>query len=122
MCQLKDCGKNPLGLYRVQEGDTLQSVCTRFALPPALVAARNGAACLSSAGALLLLPDVRGKTYTVCAGETLAAVCEKFGLTEESFCRMNAWLVRLSDAARSRGGGVGLALSQSGGRASYIGL
>ena len=90
MCQLKDCGKNPLGLYRVQEGDTLQSVCARFALPPALVAARNGLHSFPPAGALLLLPDVRGKTYTVCAGETLAAVCEKFGLTEESFCRMNA--------------------------------
>ena len=62
----------------------------RFALPPTLVAARNGLRAFPPAGALLLLPDVRGKTYTVCAGETLAAVCEKFGLTEESFCRMNA--------------------------------
>ena len=91
MCQLKDCGKNPLGLYRVQEGDTLQSVCARFALPPALVAARNGLRAFPPAGALLLLPDER-------------------------------LLVRLSDAARSRGGGVGLTLSQSGSRASYIGL
>lgn len=55
--------------------------------------ARRGAERLRAfppAGALLLLPDVRGKTYTVCAGETLPPVCEKFGLTEESFCRMNA--------------------------------
>ena len=90
MCRIETCGRNPLGLYRVREGDTLSSVCARFGVPPALVAARNGLRAFPPAGALLLLPDVRGKTYTVCAGETLAAVCEKFGLTEESFCRMNA--------------------------------
>lgn len=61
MCQLKDCGKNPLGLYRVQEGDTLQSVCARFALPPALVAARNGLRAFPPAGALLLLPMYAGR-------------------------------------------------------------
>lgn len=91
MFRLETCGRNPLGLYRVREGDTLSSVCARFGVPPALVAAENGLQAFPPAGALLLLPDPAGmRTYTVGAGETVASVCAKFGLSEREFCEMNA--------------------------------
>lgn len=88
MCRLRESGKNPFGLYRVREGDTLASVCAKFSLPQTLVAARCGGG-FPPPGALLLLPAA-GKTHVVRPGETLASLCKKYGQSEEEFCARNA--------------------------------
>lgn len=89
MCTLEACKRNPFGLYRVQRGDTLRSVCARFSLPPALVAAKNGLRAFPPEGSILLLPEAAGETYLVRPGETLVSVCKKFCMTEEEFSARN---------------------------------
>lgn len=88
MFELKDCGANPLGLYEVKEGDTAQSVCAAFGIPPALLIHENNLKAFPPAGALLVLPPGED-IYVVQAGDTVASVCEKFGLREQDFIGIN---------------------------------
>lgn len=89
MCRLSDCEENPFGLYEVRAGDTVRSVCAEHALTPALLIAANRLSAFPPAGSFLVLPHAEGKVYTVQPGESAASVCEKFGMTEEEFFRMN---------------------------------
>ncbi len=89
MYELKNCGTNPLGLYEVKEHDTLSSVCEACRVPPSALIARNGLREFPQAGALLVLPEQCADMYSVRAGETAASVCEKFGMSEKEFFRMN---------------------------------
>ena len=85
---LKDCGANPLGLYVVREGDTAQSVCAAFGIPPALLIAENKLKEFPPAGSMLVLP-LAAKTYVVQAGDTVESICRKFGIGEGEFLRLN---------------------------------
>ena len=89
MPELKNCGVNPLGIYEVKEGDTVQSVCAAFDVPPAFLIAANGLKEFPAAGAFLVIPRSSGEVYTVRAGDTLRSVCEKFGCDEAEFIRVN---------------------------------
>ena len=86
--ELVPCGANPLGLYVVREGDTAQSVCAAFGIPPALLIAENKLQAFPPAGSMLVLP-LAAKTYAVQAGDTVASICRKFGIDEGEFLRMN---------------------------------
>jgi LysM repeat protein len=74
--------------YVVQDGDTLSSIATRFALRggwPALYAANRQAIGpdpnLIRAGTVLLLPaGVLSRRYTVAAGDTLSAIAAEFAV------------------------------------------
>ena len=85
---LKECGANPLGLYVVREGDTAQSVCAAFGIPPALLIAENKLKEFPPAGSMLVLP-LAARTYVVQAGDTVSSICRKFGIGEGEFLRLN---------------------------------
>ena len=86
--ELKECGANPLGLYVVKAGDTAQSVCAAFGVPPALLIAENKLKEFPPSGSMLVLPSA-AKIYVVQAGDTLSSVCRKFGISEGEFLRLN---------------------------------
>ena len=86
--ELMACGANPLGLYVVREGDTVQSVCAAFGVPPSLLIAENKLTEFPPAGSMLVLP-LAAKTYVVQAGDTVASICRKFGIGEGDFLRLN---------------------------------
>ena len=85
---LKACGANPLGLYVVREGDTAQSVCAAFGIPPALLIAENKLKEFPPEGSMLVLP-LAARTYVVQAGDTVESICRKFGIGEGEFLRLN---------------------------------
>lgn len=82
------CGENPLGLYSVREGDTIQSVCAAHGVPPSLLISENKLKEFPPPGSMLVLPRA-GKVYVVQPGETLDSLCEKFGVGKEEFARQN---------------------------------
>ena len=86
--ELVPCGANPLGLYRVREGDTMQSVCAEYNIPPALLIAENKLKDFPPPGGMLVLTHA-GKVYVVQAGETHSYLCKKFGIGEDVFTRLN---------------------------------
>lgn len=86
---LSECEENPFGLYEVREGDTAQQVAAAHALTPTLLVAANGLSAFPPAGSLLILPHAEGEMHIVAPGESVASLCERFGMTEEEFFRMN---------------------------------
>ena len=81
--------KNPFGLYEIREGDTAASVSAEYGVLPQDIASANGFKDFPSVGNLIVIPEKAGEIYTVQAGETLASLCGKFGMSETEFCRLN---------------------------------
>lgn len=59
-----------------------------FGIPPALLIAENKLKEFPPAGNMLVLP-LAAKTYVVQAGDTVSSICQRFGIGEGEFLRLN---------------------------------
>lgn len=89
MQNLQENPTNRMGLYIVQEGDTLQSIAIKHNLPPILLICNNTLKAEPKVGTMLVLPQHNGKLYTVQVGDSIESICQKFSLTKEEFVQKN---------------------------------
>lgn len=89
MQKLTECGKNPMGLYEVCRGDTAESVAARLGVTAELLVAVNGLKSFPPAGTILLVPVQEGEEYVVSPQDSIASLCERFGMSEEEFFALN---------------------------------
>ena len=87
---LKEDGINRLGLYLVKAGDSIQSICKRFQLPPVALICSNNLKAEPEPESMLVLPKCSGKIYTVQVGESIESLCRKFDITREEFIQKNS--------------------------------
>ena len=69
--------------YRVQSGDSVQSVAERFGTSPTLLIKDNNLTCDIEAGDLLIVQPVNGVSYKVQPTDTLVSLSEKFGVPQD---------------------------------------
>ena len=86
---LKNEEKNPIGIYRVRRGDTVEKICYSMNLPLFAVVAENGLTKQPSEGSLLFFPMTDRRVYTVQAGDTRDSICRKFGISAEELFSLN---------------------------------
>ena len=87
---LKEAGINRLGLYLVKVGDSVQSICKRFNLPPVALICSNNLKAEPEPESMLVLPKCSGKIYTVQVGESIESICQKFNITREAVIQKNS--------------------------------
>ena len=86
---LKENPTNRLGLYVVQAGDSIQSICAKHNLPPILLICSNHLKDEPKEATMLVLPKSSGKLHTVQVGESVESLCQKYAMTKESFQQKN---------------------------------
>lgn len=78
-------------VYRVRDGETLKSICDRFAIPESLIIKLNGLETEVSCGDLLYLEKYEEKMlYTVKAGEGINSVARNFCVKAEDILIENS--------------------------------
>lgn len=76
--------------YVVLEGDTMESIATKFGLTTDQIRWSNGLKTTAvSLGNKLLLPNVPGIVYTVKAGDTIASIASRYGGTVDEIEHFN---------------------------------
>ena len=81
--------KNPLGLYRMKQGDVFEEVCAHCGVPALAVIRLNRLKRPPEAGEFFCLPQGRYSVHTVTAGETADSLCRTFGVSENAFAELN---------------------------------
>ena len=89
MQNLQENPINRMGLYIVQDGDTVHSIATRYQIPPILLICSNSLKGEPQVGSMLVLPKCNGKLYTVQVGDSVESLCQKFSITKEEFQQKN---------------------------------
>lgn len=89
MYELKECGRNPFGIYEIHEKDTAATVGAKYEIPPAAIITSNRLKGFPLAGGMIVLPEFEGKMHIVEPGETVATLCKRYGMSEEEFIHMN---------------------------------
>lgn len=81
---------SPRGIYRVEKGDTLSGIASKFGLSVSRLAAVNGLSDRDRifAGQVLRLP-VAVLTHRVSEGETLSEIAGRYGTDMEAIARCN---------------------------------
>ncbi len=75
-------------LYRVAEGDTVQSVCAMFGLSPLTVIEENMLSNEIEEGDMLVLNE-KDTLYFASPKDTFFSVAKRFNMTEEELKRLN---------------------------------
>ena len=75
--------------YRVQKGDTLSLVASKFSIPAHYLIKLNGLTSEIEEGDLLYLEILDRKVYSVQFGDTLDSVAEKFSLPKDELVEIN---------------------------------
>ena len=76
--------------YRVQSGDSVQSVAEQFDTSPTLIIKDNNLTSDIETGDLIIISQSGGKTYTVQPTDTLFSISQKFGVPEQKILSDNA--------------------------------
>lgn len=75
--------------YRVNEGETLFSVCEKLGVPPVTVIKENNLKNEISFGDLLYIEQGDCFIYKVTPFDTAKSIAQKFGISEEKLLRDN---------------------------------
>lgn len=73
--------------YRVESGDTLESISSLFNVPKEYIVLHNGAEIY--AGKLLFFPETNFETYVVKPFDTIEKIAKYFGTTTEDIKQKN---------------------------------
>ena len=75
--------------YRVNEGETLLSVCEKLGVPPVVVIKENNLKSEIASGDLLYIEQTDCFIYKVTPFDTIKSISQKFGVSEEKILSDN---------------------------------
>ena len=75
--------------YRVNDGETLFSVCEKVGVPPVAVIKENNLKSEISSGDLLYIEKTDCYIYKVTPYDTIKSISQKFGVSESEILQKN---------------------------------
>lgn len=76
------------GYIKLKRNDTIASVCQRYNVPKSVLQKANEGVEMTG-GVTVFIPDFDGISYTVKPLDTLSAISERFGMSEEEITNKN---------------------------------
>lgn len=76
-------------IYRVERGDTLSNIASKFDVPINLIARENNISGEIYEGQRLIIGSVNGTVYTVKPSDSLEDIAIKFGISKEQILKDN---------------------------------